>query len=166
MRRFVSRLLVGGLAAFLLIGATGCGWFGGKKSTGKSESVYDVKPGQCFTAPGDVKTELASLNRVSWSAAHTQEAYAIVSYAPAGSASTSTSTSTYPSSDVLTNFAQGGCAQKFQSYVGINYLDSSYFFTFLLPSARGWEQDNDRNVICFVTTTGATLTASVKNAKN
>ena len=50
------------------------------------------------------------------------------------------------------------CAQNFQSYVGISYLDSSLFFTYLLPSARGWEQSKDRAVICFVTTTGADLT--------
>ena len=40
----------------------------------------------------------------------------------------------------------------------MSYLDSSLFFTYLLPSARGWEESNDRSVICFVTTTGQELT--------
>ena len=54
---------------------------------------------------------------------------------------------------------------EFQDYVGISYLDSSLFFTYLMPSARGWEQDTDRSVVCFVTTTGAELTASAKESR-
>jgi hypothetical protein len=145
----------------LTFALSGCSAFGSHKSSGKSESVYDVKVGDCFTAPGDVKTELASLNKVPCTEGHAQEAYAVIAYAKEGV----TSASAYPCADVLTNFAQGSCSQAFQSYVGINYLDSSYFFTFLLPSARGWEEDTDRNVICFITTTGGTLTNSVKNTK-
>ena len=160
-RRLASVLSLA-IAALLTLTLSGCSWFGGGKSTGKSESVFDVKVGDCFTAPGDVKTELASLNKVPCTQAHAQEAYALIAYAKADANSASAA---YPSADVLTNFAQGSCSQKFQSYVGVNYLDSSYFFTFLLPSARGWEQDTDRNVICFITTTGGTLTASAKNTK-
>jgi hypothetical protein len=66
---------------------------------------------------------------------------------------------------VLTTFAQGACAQRFTDYVGVNYLDSKLYFTYLLPSARSWEQDADRNVTCFVTTTGNQLTATVKGSK-
>ncbi|MDQ1716684.1 MAG: hypothetical protein QOE71_1828 [Pseudonocardiales bacterium] len=135
--------------------------FGGGKKTANAVSVFNVKPGECFTAPGDVKTELSNLNSVACTAPHTQESYASVAFTK----SDGTSASTYPGADTLTNFAQGSCAQKFQSYVGINYLDSHLFFTFLLPSARGWEQDGDRNVVCFVTTTGASLTESVKGKK-
>ena len=65
----------------------------------------------------------------------------------------------------LSAFAQGACAQHFTGYVGVDYLDSSLFFTYLLPSARSWESDDDRDVICFVTTTGGTLTGSVKGSK-
>ena len=65
----------------------------------------------------------------------------------------------------LPSFANAKCAQDFQDYVGISYLDSSLFFTYLLPSARGWEQDTDRAVICFLTTTGAQLTASAKASR-
>ncbi|SOD70931.1 putative regulator of septum formation [Jatrophihabitans sp. GAS493] len=153
------------LVAVLTLSVAGCGWFGGDKASGSTVAVYDIKPGQCFTAPGAVKTELASLNRVSCSDPHTHEAYAIVQYSTSTAGSASATTSVYPTSDALTNFAQGSCAQKFQDYVGINYLDSSLYFTFLVPSARGWEQDNDRSIICFITTTGQTLTTSVQGSK-
>jgi hypothetical protein len=37
--------------------------------------------------------------------------------------------------------------------------------TYLLPSARSWQQGEDRSVLCFVTTTGDPLTNSVKGSK-
>lgn len=136
--------------------------FQGEKDKAKvSQSVFLVKPGQCFAPPGAVATEISDLTRVPCSNAHTEEAYAVV---PFTAADGSTPTD-FPGADALTNFAQGTCAQKFQDYVGISYLDSKLFFTYLVPSARGWQQSKDRNIVCFVTTTGDTLTASVKGIK-
>jgi len=133
-------------------------------------SVFSVKSGECFVAPGTVHVQLSKLTATPCSKPHTQEAYALVRYVAAGAAAGAPSagaslTSSYPGDDVLTTFAQGACAQRFGSYVGVDYLDSSLYFTYLLPSARGWEQDSDRTVICFVTTTGGKLTASVKGSK-
>jgi hypothetical protein len=146
------------LGAVLLLSA--CGWFGGDSGK-KSESVFSVKPGQCFVAPKDVKAQLSKLARVDCSESHTQEAYALVTFA----AQSGGSTSAYPGSDQLSTFAKGACAQRFGGYVGVDYLDSDLYFTYLLPSARSWEQDNDRTIICFVTATGGTLSASVKGSK-
>jgi hypothetical protein len=146
-------------AAALML--SGCSVFGSNKSASASESVFAVRPGQCFRSPADVKAELATLNRTSCKQSHTQEAYALVNYTnPDGSAA-----SAYPGSDLLTSFAQGACAQHFTDYVGIDYLDSSLYFTYLLPSARSWESDDDHDIICFVTTTGSALTSSVKGSK-
>jgi hypothetical protein len=132
-------------------------------------SVFAVQPGQCFTAPSAVKVQLSTLEKTSCSKPHTQEAYAIVAYEPAAGATASATgvafTAPYPGDDVLAKFAQGVCAQRYGPYVGVDYLDSKLFFTYLLPSARSWQQEDDRNVICFVTTTGSTLTSSVKGSK-
>jgi hypothetical protein len=144
----------------VLMGCTGC-WIGGSKSKAKQVSVFDVKPGDCFDAPGQVKAELTKLNSVPCSTAHTQEAYARLPYR----AKDGSTPSAYPGDALLKSFADGACAQEFTGYVGTDYLDSSLFFTYLLPSARGWEQQQDRNVVCFVTTTGKTLTSSVKGSK-
>jgi hypothetical protein len=158
------------LAAVLILGClAGCTSSGGGSH---KVSVFSVKPGQCFTAPGTVKVQLSSLAEVDCSKPHTQEAYAVVPYAATGAAAASTGptaaralTSSYPGEDVLTTFAQGACAQRYRGYVGVDYLDSKLFFTYLLPSARSWEQQADRNVLCFVTTTGTMLTKSVKGTK-
>lgn len=150
----------------------GCSWFGHGKSGTKQVSVFDIRPGQCFTPPTAVKVQLSKITGTPCTKPHTQESYAVIRYSPAGSASGSSSgpvatqlTSSYPGADVLSTFAQGACAQQFQAYVGVDYLDSKLFFTYLLPSARSWEQQADRNVICFVTTTGSPLTSSVKGSK-
>lgn len=155
MRRF---RLTASIAAICLL--SGCGWFGGN-SAKESESVFSVKPGQCFTAPEDVTAQLSQLDEVSCSDKHTQEAYALVQFSDRDGGTTSA----YPGSDELSTFAKGACAQRFGAYVGVDYLDSSLYFTYLLPSARSWEQNDDRTVICFVTTTGGTLSASVKGSK-
>jgi hypothetical protein len=149
-------------AVALAVGLSSCGWFGGGGSGTSSKSVFDIKPGQCFVAPTDVKAELSSLERTSCDKPHTQESYANATYQPGASAP---SGDTFPGNDVLSTFAQGACAQRYSAYVGVPYLDSKLFFTYLLPSARSWEQNDDRNILCFVTTTGAKLTASVKGSK-
>jgi hypothetical protein len=157
------RVLAAAVSAALIGSLAGCGWFGSDDDSddGKSTSVFSVKPGQCFVAPAEVKSELANITRVDCDKPHTEESYAIVTYTNVDGSDPSV----YPGSDLLTKFAQGRCAQSFDSYVGISYLDSSLYFTYLFPSARGWEQDRDRNVVCFVTTTGEQLTGSVKGSK-
>jgi hypothetical protein len=156
-------LLAGALAAGLLSGCSKAA------DVTHSISVFAVRPGQCFTAPTAVKAQLSSLTETSCTKPHTQEAYAIVAYQPpAGTTSSAAGIplgSAYPGDDVLSSYAQGVCAQRYGSYVGVDYLDSKLFFTYLLPSARSWAQEDDRNVICFVTTTGSTLTSSVKGSK-
>jgi Septum formation len=157
-------------ATLLLVSLTlgGCSWFGsGHKDGTTSESVFSVHPSDCFVAPTKVKAELSDLSKVPCTKAHTLEAYAAIDYQATGTGASAPPASgdAYPGSGALTTFAQGRCAQSFAGYVGVNYLDSSLYFTFLLPSARSWEQDNDRKVLCFVTTTGGTLTSSVKGSK-
>ena len=140
---------------------SGCGWFDDSKSEKAAVSVFDIKPGQCFNPPNTVKSELSRLHAVPCDQPHTQESYASVPFAHKDGSEVSA----YPGDAALKSFADGACAQEYSGYVGKDYLDSSYFFTYLLPSARGWEQQKDRNVLCFVTTTGQQLTASVKNSK-
>ena len=150
------RLVTSLIGAVLVV--TACS--GSSKYGSVSVSVFSARPGQCFTSPGAVHAELSKITRTPCSRPHNQEAYALVAYtAPDGS-----TPSAYPGTDPLSQFAQGACAERFQSYVGVNYLDSTLFFTYLLPSPRSWEAD-DRNVICFITTTGGTIKSSVKNSK-
>lgn len=162
------RRSLGGHTAGLVLGAALLLASCSSKGDGSSVSVFDVKPGQCFTTPDKVKAELSSLNHVTCSKPHTQEAYAIVPFRTSPDAVATgapSSASAFPGGDVLTTFAKGACAQQFTRYVGIDYLDSDLYFTYLVPSARSWEQNDDHAVLCFITTTGQKLTTSAKNSK-
>ncbi|HZC72258.1 MAG TPA: septum formation family protein [Jatrophihabitans sp.] len=140
---------------------TACSWFGGGSSSTGAESVFAVRPGQCFAAPTKVHAELSSLQRTPCAAPHGQEAYAVVPYLDAKHAGGSA----YPGADALGAFADSACAQKFGGYVGVDYLDSRLFFTYLVPSPRSWEQGTDRNVICFITSTSGPSSQSAKGSK-
>lgn len=147
--------------ALVTVTASACGLFGGDDSPGEEVSVFSVKAGQCFLAPQKVQAQLSSLDKVSCKTAHTQEAYAVVPFQePEG-----TKSSGFPGNDALATFAKGACAAEFADYVGVDYRDSKLFFTYLLPSARGWEQNADHEVVCFITTTGKKLNATVKGSK-
>lgn len=164
-RNGLRRTLVAASLGCCLLWVTGCSWvsgvFGHDKDKGNTVSVFSVTVGQCFNPPADVKTELSELTAIPCTDAHSQEAYASLEYKPPSGEDAST----YPGEAALTTFAQGACADAFTDYVGISYLDSSLYFTYLLPSARSWEQGKDHSVLCFVTTTGQPLTASVKGSK-
>lgn len=165
-----GRRAAGWFAVLALLAApvlAGCSTFGGSSNGTKSISVFDVKPGECFAGQSKVKAELSSLSMVPCTSPHTQESYAVVKYRPNQSGTTTAAPTggAYPGGTALETYAKGACAQRFAGYVGVDYLDSTLYYTYLLPSARSWEQDDDRNVLCFVTTTGGTLKTSVKGSK-
>ena len=152
--------------AAVLVGLTGCstvtGWFADDEGPPTAQvSVFDITVGQCFTAQQEVKQELSSLDAVPCNGPHWQEAFAVIDYQPPKGVEGDA----FPGDAALAGYADASCAQEFETYVGISYLDSSLFFTYLLPSARGWEQSDDRSVICFVTTTGPALTTSAKASR-
>jgi hypothetical protein len=142
------------LSALVLAACSGSG------HSGVKVSVFNVKVGECFNAPADVQAQLSKLSRVPCDREHDREIYSVVDYkAPAGNTG-----DVYPGADLLNTYSKGICAQQYKPYVGVDYLDSSLFFTYLYPSARSWEQDDDRSIICFVRSTGAPLVGTVKGS--
>lgn len=143
-------------------------WFGNDDpAKPTSVSVFDAKIGDCFVAAKEVTAELADLSKVPCNVDHQQELYATVAYVPPTGATTDPDIAgdTYPGDAALDTFAKGACAESFTGYVGIAYPDSGLWMTYLLPSARSWQQNKDRSILCFVTTTGGALTTSVKGSK-
>lgn len=140
-------------ATVLVVSAavTGCSWFGDDGSD--STQVLELAVGDCVVTPDEVQAELTDVTTVPCDTAHQMEVYALVPDALDGP-------DAYPGADALTTFADGACAERFADYVGVDYRDSDLFFTYLLPSTRGWSE-GDTTVTCLVTTTGEDLTASV-----
>jgi hypothetical protein len=155
----VARAAVGGLAVLGL--TTGCGLFG-PDERGEEVGVLDVGVGDCLLAPETVAAEIGSLRVVDCAEPHEQEVYAVEPFVGADGGTPDD----YPGEALLTSFAEGRCLELFAEYVGVDYRDSTLFFTYLLPSPRGWQgagQQADRSVVCVVTTTGEPLTASVRD---
>lgn len=147
-----------GLAAIALL-LSGCGVFGG----GDGEvSVFDVEVGDCVMTPAETVVELTQVERVKCSDPHQMEVFALPAYTtPNGD----DAPEDFPGNDALTAFADGACAESFVDYVGVDYRDSSMYYTYVLPSARSWSQDKDHTVSCFLTTTGEMLKKSAEGTK-
>ena len=140
------------IAAALVI--AGCS---GSDDDAATVSVLDLEVGDCVRAAAEVTAEVETVDRVSCETGHELELYSEVAFTTGAGDS-----GTFPGDAALVTFAEGACAEGFEGYVGIDYRDSALYFTYLLPSARGWDQGPDTTVLCFVTTTGEQLTSSVR----
>jgi hypothetical protein len=160
-RRAPVRRVVAAVSVVVVLGAlSGCSLFG-HNNTSTVVPVLKAVPGDCVVAPTAITTEIKDLKVVPCTEPHQQEVYALAPYpVTAGSASSAP----YPGEAALKAFADGACLDAFAGYVGSDYRDSSLYFTYLLPSARGWQAGEDRDVTCFITTTGAMRTSSVKGS--
>ncbi|WP_372728286.1 septum formation family protein [Nocardioides sp.] len=155
-RRLHAHLARAAGGALVVGSLTACSLVGGDDQGGEDLDVMEVEPGQCFAAPGEIKAQISDLTLLDCEVEHAQEAYAVVRYPDPPDS--------FPGDEALTKFAEGACAQEFREYVGVDYLDSKLFFTYLVPSPRSW-QDDDRETICLVTNAGEPLTGSVQGSK-
>ena len=151
-----SALLIVVTAALL----AGCSKDNGNKAGPKGQNVatLDLQTGQCIEPPSKPTPEVETVQVFPCTEAHTEELFAIVPYNKTDAGTE------YPGDKVLRDFANGACLERYEDYVGAPYTDSSLFYTFLLPSPRSWSDRDDRDVMCFVTTTGEKLHASVKGS--
>jgi hypothetical protein len=142
------------LTLTMTLAAGACG--GSRPSLGANLSVFHLKVGECLVPPKNIQAELSSVKVVACREPHTQEVFAVIQ--------DNTSSDNYPGDQVLRSFADGQCLQQFRGYVGVDYRQSSLYYTYLLPSVRSWSA-GDRTVVCVITTTGQQMTSSVKGSK-
>jgi hypothetical protein len=159
---------VGAVGMLLTAGAcSGASTHGaGVLAHGHNVSVFRLKKGDCVVPPTSVKAEISQVEVVPCSAPHTQEVFALCGPGAPCGPKPYTGSDTYPGSSALKTFADGACLQQYKGYVGVDYRDSSLFYTYLLPSARSWNSDqvNDRTVVCLITTTGQPLYKPMKDS--
>jgi hypothetical protein len=121
-----------------------------------SVSVFALSVGECIVPPTQITANLSTLDVVPCHTPHTQQVFFLVHDDTAGD--------NYPGASELKTYADGHCLQHFQPFVGIDYQDSTLFYTYLLPSVRSWAA-GDRTVTCLITTTGPKLHSSVEGSK-
>jgi hypothetical protein len=102
------------------------------------KSSFDLAVGDCFDTE-----DLSALSRVTvvdCAGSHTYEVFGVTSV-PAGASAS------FPGTDALNAAADAACRPDFAAYVGVDFNDSTWFGTFLKPSASTWAT-GDREIVC------------------
>jgi hypothetical protein len=96
----------------------------------------------CLLITEDLPDEVETLPVIDCTVPHTHEIYSTVVY---------TESDVYPGEEALSSFAQVECLSEFEKFVGISAFDSSLSYTWIVPSLDGWNNDDDRKVLCILT---------------
>jgi hypothetical protein len=103
-------------------------------------SVFSLELGQCFNdevAPGEIQ----EVPIVPCAQPHDNEVYAVFDMAGDGA---------YPGDAVVQQAATDGCLAAFEPFVGLDYQSSVLDASFLSPTAEGWVELGDREIVCYV----------------
>lgn len=147
------------LTGLLVAGLSGCSVLD-RHDGPRAKPVLELVPGDCVVPPAAVKAQLSEVDVVDCSDPHPMEAYAVVRY----KARDGSVPAVFPGVDAMKAFADGACLERFDDYVGVDYRDSHYYFTYLMPTARDWDGGaGDVSVTCLVMTTGEQWRASVRH---
>jgi hypothetical protein len=125
-----------------------------------SQDVLDVEPGAeqpvCLQVTDDLPAEVTKLPVIDCAEPHTHEVYATVV----------SSESVYPGVDALGSFAQVKCLSAFEDFVGISAFDSDLSYSWLVPTLKSWNDDDDRDVLCVLARRdGSPLVGSMQGQK-
>ena len=93
----------------------------------------------CMRVEEDLPPEVERLPVIACDVPHTHEIYATLVY---------DAQDVFPGIDALNDFAQVACLEAFEPYVGASVFDSSYSYTWLVPTLGSWNDDDDREVLC------------------
>lgn len=102
------------------------------------KSSFDLAVGDCFDTE-----DLSAVSRVTvvdCAGSHAYEVFGVTSV-PAGASAS------FPGTDALNAAADAACRPDFAAYVGVDFNDSTWFGTFLNPSASTWAT-GDREIVC------------------
>jgi hypothetical protein len=152
------RLFAG--AALIMVLLAACSDSGAERTNGVitgagNLSVHDLRPGDCLDRPDKDSEEIDKVKGVPCDEKHAEEIFAKIIY---------TGGDAYPDAKAMEKYATARCEAAYRPYVGIDYNASKLLLTYLAPSQDGWEKDDDRTILCIVTSKG-TLTKSEKGTK-
>jgi hypothetical protein len=119
-------------------------------------SVFDLVPGDCIVFDDSLEQAMETLPVVPCDEPHEGEVYALVELDDLDA---------YPGERELSDRAEMECLSRFAGYVGVELADSTLFTTYMIPSIRGWQDDDDRTVVCLTVSAGGPLTRSVAGSQ-
>ncbi len=141
----------------VLVGLGGCSDDTPDPTKPTAAPALDVQVGQCLQVTEALDSEVASLPVIDCAQEHTHEIFAAIE---------DTTDDVFPGATKLEAFSETACYGEFEGYVGINWLDSSLFITWIYPSLTSWNDEDDREILCVLGAKNATpLTGSMKDKK-
>lgn len=141
MKRVVASAVIGAAAIF-----GGAGIFddntvrgdNGEIIEGGGLGVFVMQAGDCFNLPdGDT---VISIEGVPCKDPHDAEVYAMFDLADGP----------YPGQSAIDSESDNGCFERFEAFAGIDYAESVLGIYSLQPSEEGWNELDDREVVCSV----------------
>lgn len=100
--------------------------------------VFTLKVGDCLNDATLAET-VETIPTVPCSEPHDSEIYA----------SAIISGDVFPGTDAVTAEADAACLDAFPGFVGLDYADSIYFFSYYFPTEGSWE-GGDREILCTI----------------
>lgn len=100
-------------------------------------SVFALQAGDCLMPDPETTGEVSKVPAVPCHELHGQEVVATVVHPG----------DTYPGAEVLAEWADGACLGEVESELDLT-LDDGILVSYLLPTFAGWNQEDDRKVVC------------------
>lgn len=101
--------------------------------------VFVVREGDCVNIPID--EQLTSFEGVACDEPHDGQAFGLFDVVGFDE---------YPGPEAVSNQAQEGCLERFETFIGIDYEESIYYIQNINPSEDSWDQLDDREIVCMV----------------
>lgn len=122
------------------------------------EVSVDDDQGTCMLVTPTLPPQVDELPLIGCELEHTHEIYQTVVAAEPGEV--------YPGLAALESIAQTECLTEFDRFVGISAFDSTLTYTWLLPTLDGWNDEDDREILCVLQNKdGSALVGSMKQTK-
>jgi hypothetical protein len=104
--------------------------------------AFDIRLGDCFNdqALSSEEVEIASVKGVPCSEPHDNEVFALINLTH----------DKFPGDEAMETIAFDACLERFESFVGRDYDSSSLDIFPIYPTRDGWNELNDREVVCAV----------------
>lgn len=124
--------------------------------------VFQLAVGDCWDLPeslqegsaGEDVQEVNTVPVVPCTEEHDMEVYAVFDL----------DDGPWPGQDVVADEAQNGCLARWQSFVGLDYSESSLDVYKLFPILESWEDMGDREVTCSIYDPAARTSGSLEGA--
>ncbi len=143
-----------------LAGLSGCNGDDDDATAAQNQPVLDVETGTeapvCMQVDDTLPPEVEKLPIIDCAQPHSHEIFATLR----------SEEDVYPGVEALGEDAQVRCLQAFEQFVGTSVFDSQLSYTWLVPSLSGWNDEDDREILCVLTRRDqAPMSGSMKDAK-